>query len=33
MRIQFFPGPELEAKLNNEATKQGINECFETSPD
>ncbi len=25
MRIQFFPGPDLEAKLNNEATKQGVN--------
>ena len=25
MRIQFFPGPELEAKLNAEAASQGVN--------
>ncbi|MBM7543710.1 hypothetical protein [Periweissella beninensis] len=25
MRIQFYPGTELEAKLNAEATKQGVN--------
>lgn len=25
MRIQFFPEPELEVKLNDEATKQGVN--------
>lgn len=25
MRIQFFPGPDLEAKLNDEAAKQGVN--------
>lgn len=24
MRIQFFPGPELEAKLNAEAVSQGV---------
>ena len=25
MRIQFFPGPELEVKLNSEAARQGVN--------
>ncbi|MCM2137901.1 hypothetical protein [Vagococcus fluvialis] len=25
MRFQFYPGTELEAKLNAEATKQGVN--------
>lgn len=25
MRIQFFPGPELEAKLNAEAASRGVN--------
>lgn len=25
MRIQFFPGPELESKLNTEAASHGVN--------
>ncbi len=25
MRIQFFPGPDLEAKLNDEAASKGVN--------